>query len=235
MAARDKTDDKPDDRKPNPGDVGVDLMMRELEEEVRREQIAKLWKNYGTYVILGAAAIVAGVGGWQWSKQRAIARAAEAGAQFESAVQLAEGGSTPNAIAGDHAKAGRPAEAVAAFDALGKDADVDVLLRDFARLQAAALRLGQADWTEMQNRLNDLAGLTGPYRASAKELLGLAALKAGRTADARQTFQELLADQKTPQALSQRAQIIMGQLATAELATSPPASGGTSDPAPKKP
>ncbi len=56
----------------------------------------------------------------------------------------------------------------------------DPILSAFARLQAAAIRLGEADFTEMENRLKPLTGDDNPWRFIAKEYLGLAALKAAR-------------------------------------------------------
>ena len=36
----------------------------EVDEEVRREQLKKLWERYSIYIIAGAILIVATVGGW---------------------------------------------------------------------------------------------------------------------------------------------------------------------------
>ena len=75
---------------------------------------------------------------------------------------------------------------------------LDPLLADYARLQAATLRLDSANWTEMQNRLNDLAAEGNAWRFSARELLGLAAQKAGKTQEARTQFQLLLERSQYP-------------------------------------
>jgi hypothetical protein len=75
----------------------------------------------------------------------------------------------------------------------------------------------------MQNRLNDLAADGNPWRASARELLGLAALKAGKTEAARQEFQRLLGDRDTPPSIAERARIMMAMLTEAELSAPAPA------------
>ncbi len=46
------------------------------------------------------------------------------------------------------------------------------------------MRIGEADFTEMQNRLNPLMATTA-LALHARELLGLAALKAGKIDEAR--------------------------------------------------
>ena len=131
--------------------------------------------------------------------------------------------------------AGRLAEAVAAYEAIANDA-ADQLLADYARLQAASIRLDTAGFTDMQNRLNDLTVDGNPWRATARELLGLAALKAGKTEDAHQQFQRLLSDRDTPPSISERARIMMAMLTEAELAApAPPAARpGTKSSAPDK-
>ena len=55
-------------------------------------------------------------------------------------------------------KQGKKAEAVATYEALANDGSADAMLRDFARLQAAGLRIGEADFTEMENWLTPLMG-----------------------------------------------------------------------------
>ena len=86
-------------------------------------------------------------------------------------------------------------------------------------MQAASLKVDSAGWTDMQNRLNDLAADGNPWRASARELLGLAAMKAGKIEEAREQFQRLLSDRDTPPSISERARIMMAMLTEKELST----------------
>jgi hypothetical protein len=131
-------------------------------------------------------------------------------------------------VAGAAAAAGNKAEAQAAFDAVAADSSIDQLLRDYARLQSVALIVDTADFTEVQNRLNPLLGDSNAWRQSARELLGLAAYRAGRLDDARQTFLGLAADEKTPASMRERANLVMGLISAAEAAASAaqPAAGG---------
>lgn len=217
-----------------------DTLLREVDEELRRERFEKLWKQYSTHILIGAGVFVALVGAYKVWETRRLEAAQKAGAGFSEARQLiadkkpdeaakvldtlAKGNSTGFAslarlqLAASNLKAGKNAEALADFEAVGKDSSADVTLKEFAQLQAAALRLGEADWTEMQNRLNPLAGEKSPWRQSARELLGQAALKAGRMDDARATFQQLLADRNTPPGIAERARIAMSRVVEAELA-----------------
>ena len=44
----------------------------EVDEEVRREQLKKLWDKYSIYIIALALLIIAGVGGWRGYQQALI-------------------------------------------------------------------------------------------------------------------------------------------------------------------
>jgi hypothetical protein len=217
-----------------------DGFLRELEEELRRERLEKIWKQYGTYIIAAAALIVFGVLGYKYLENRRIVAAQSTGARYESAMELAAAGKEGSAakeleilaaegtggypalaqlqLAGALLKEGKKAEALAAYEKLAGQSGADALLRDYAALQAAAVRLGEADFTEMQNRLNPLMGDESPWRYSARELLGLSAFKAGKADEARTVLTALLVDQNTPQSIIERAQIILAEIAAADIA-----------------
>ncbi len=227
-----------------------DGFLREVEEEIRRERLEKVWREYGTYILIAAALIVVGVLGYKFWESSHLTAAQTSGQRYEEAMALATEGKEGSAaaefetiakegiggypalsrlqLAGALLKEGKSAEALAAYEALANDGNADELLRSFARLQAAGLRLGQADFTEMENRLNPLMGDESPWRFSARELMGLAAFKAGKTSEARTLLTPLLIDQKTPQSINQRAQVVLAEIATAEIANK----SGSETPAP---
>ena len=142
-----------------------DSLAREIDEELRREQLLKLWEKYGTYVIAAAVLIIAGIGGFKYYEYRRIAAAEAAGARFATAAREAAQDKkaeaqkaleevAANAPAGYAAlarlrlaaadrDAGKTAQALAALRDDRQGAGVDPLLADYARLQAAMLRLGQ--------------------------------------------------------------------------------------------
>jgi hypothetical protein len=240
-----------------------DSFLREVEEELRRERLEKVWRQYGTYILIGAGLILFGVLGYKYVETSRMTAAQTAGARYEEALALAAESKEGSAakefetltaegtggyrslarlqLAGALLKEGKDAEALAAYEALSGDSSADQMLRDYAALQAAALRLGKADFTEMQNRLNPLMGDGSPWRYSARELMGLAAFKAGKTDEARTLLTPLLVDQQTPQSINERVQIVLAQIATGEIAkktgsaapaaaaadSAPPASGAT--------
>lgn len=218
-----------------------DSLFREVDEELRREQFERLWKRYGNYIVAAVVAIVVGVAGIKWWQAHKLAQAEAAGAKYEAAASLAASAKTAEAekaleeiastgpkgyatlaeltLAGAELKAGKPAEALQAFEKIVASGKADPILSAFARLQAAAIRLGEADFTEMENRLKPLTGDDNPWRFVAKEYLGLAALKAGKIDVARATLSPLLSDPLLPQGAAERIRRMMDTIATQELAS----------------
>ena len=94
----------------------------EVDEEVRRDQLKKLWDQYSIYIIAGALLIIAAVGGWRGYQYLEAKKAAEAGAAFDKAVELSE--------------QNKHAEAEAAFNDLAAKAPWGY--RMLARMRAAA-------------------------------------------------------------------------------------------------
>ncbi|MGH6814353.1 MAG: tetratricopeptide repeat protein [Hyphomicrobiaceae bacterium] len=215
-----------------------DELIREVDEELRRERLQKLWDQYGIYAIGVAVLFVASIAGYKVWESRAIAAAEQAGQRYEAAARLAAQGKPADALeafsalakdapagyealarlraAGAASKAGKTSETVVMYEALAADTGIDPLFRDFAKLQAAALKIETADWTEMQNRLNDLVRDGNPWRYSARELLGLAAYKAGKSKEAREALEPLAADRRVPAAIAGRVRILMDLVVAAE-------------------
>lgn len=217
-----------------------DSFAREIDEELRREQILKLWEKYGTHAIAAAVLIIFGVLGYKYYEQRRVAASEAAGDRFTMAARAAAQDKSADAqksleelaasgpasyaalarirLAGAEREAGKTEQALSAFEAVSKQGGVDPLLADYARLQAAMLRVDTADWTEMQNRLKPLVADGNPWRFSARELLALAAQKAGRSEDARSEFQKLAGDREAPPSIGERARVMLAMLTEAELA-----------------
>ena len=216
-----------------------DSLLREVDEELRRDQMQKLWEQYNGIIIGGFLAIVLAVGGYKVMQSRKIAAAEAAGAEYQAALDLIDnkkadeaekalsalttGGSSGYAalarlqLAGAQLKAGKTADALTTFEVLAKDGSADDLLKTYAQLQAASLRMGDADFAEMQNRLLKLAEEGGAFKISAREMLGFAAYKAGNLAEARKYFEPLLIDPNASRQIQERIKIVMTRIAAAEI------------------
>jgi hypothetical protein len=210
-------------------------IFQEVDEELRRENYAKLWQRYGKYVIalaIGIVLVTAGV--WRWQEYRLHLRQEE-GARYASALDLARQGKDKEAAdafaevakqaGGGHrvlarleegalkARAGDNAGALAAYDALAADSGADPIYRDVARLLAAQCALKSGDAAAAVERVKPLTSASNPWHASALELTALADLKSGNKTEARVIYQRLADDLAAPQSLRARAAEMITALA----------------------
>ena len=178
--------------------------------------------------------VVVGVGAWRGYEWWQAKRAGESGAAFEQAVSLAEAGKTPDAeaafakLATDGtagyrvlarlreaaavATTDRPA-AVKGYDEIAADRSAGRVIADLAALRAGFLLVDRAPYSEMRTRLEPLTGADRAFRHSARELLALAAWKAGDVAAARQWTDMIVTDPQTPASARSRAEILSALIA----------------------
>ncbi|MEZ5890615.1 MAG: tetratricopeptide repeat protein [Xanthobacteraceae bacterium] len=205
-------------------------IFREVDEEVRREQLKRLWDRYGLFIVAAAVLVVVGVGAWrayQWYEAR---KAAEAGAAYNAAAQLAQDGKPTEATAAfaQLATSGTPAyrtlarlreaevmatrdsaAAVAMFDEVAANSGIPQLLRDLATVRAGFVLVDKAPYADITRRLEPLAQPNGSFRHSARELLALSAWRSGDMAAARRWAEAALADPDAPAGLRARIDVLM--------------------------
>ncbi|MBW8909406.1 MAG: hypothetical protein JF620_10360, partial [Mesorhizobium sp.] len=80
--------------------------------------------------------------------------------------------------------------------------------RDIARLRAALLLVDHGSFADVSSRVEALTSDTNPLRHSAREALGLAAWKDGKSADALKLFDQISSDDGAPRNVRQRAQLM---------------------------
>jgi hypothetical protein len=211
----------------------VSEIFDEVQEEVRREQLKKLWERYSSLVFTVAFLIVAGVGGWRGYLYWEGKKAQEAGAQFEAAATLADQQKRAEAeaaflkIANDAPQGYRmlarfraAAElasrnvpgAVKLYDEIAADRNVGQAEQDLAALRAATLLIDTASYAEIKARLEPLTGPNRTYRHSARELLAVSAWRNKDTTAARQWIGTINTDVLSPQTLRSRMEALQALL-----------------------
>ena len=201
-------------------------IFREVDEEVRREQLKKLWERYGALIIAAAVLFVVAIGGWRGYEWWQIKKAAEAGAAFEAAAQLAAEGKHQDAeaafakIAADGTASYRllaklreaaelakrdPKTAIDAYKKLAADPSLGQTQQDFAAVRAGQLMVDQSGFDEIRALLEPATAADRPFRHTARALLALAAWRANDAAALRRWSDMALADTETP--VSTRGQI----------------------------
>jgi hypothetical protein len=205
----------------------------EVDEEVRREQLKKLWDRYSIYIIALALLIIAGVGGWRAYQHVEGQKAAEAGAAFNKALELADQNKHAEAEAAFAELAGRApagyrmlarfhqaaevatrdkAAAAKLYDELAADRSIGAAHQELARLRAAGLLVDTAPYAEIKQRLEGDVAPGATFHHAARELLALSAWRANDAAAARQWLDMIALDGETPPSLRSRAEALQALL-----------------------
>ena len=208
---------------------GVSDIFHEVDEEVRREQLKKLWQRYGNYIIAGCLLVIVGIAGWRGYEWLEAKRVAESGTAFEQAVTLAESGKAQEAeaafakLANDGTAGYRvlsrlreaaelarsdPKAAIKAYEEIAADRGAGQVIQDLATLRAGLLLVDQTSYADLRSRLEPLTGPGRAFRYSARELLALSAWKQGDASAAKQWTEAIIGDPQTPAGARSRAEVL---------------------------
>jgi hypothetical protein len=211
----------------------VSELFNEVDEEVRRDQLKKLWDQYSIYIVAGALLIIAAVGGWRGYQYLEAKKAAEAGAAFDKAIELAEqnkhaeaetaftelAAKAPSGYrmlarlrAAAEAANRDPKAAAKLYDEIAGDRSIGTAEQDLARIRAAGLLLETTSYPNMLQRLEPATAPGATFRHTARELLALAAWRANDAAAARQWLDLIANDGETPPSLRSRTEALQALL-----------------------
>jgi hypothetical protein len=207
----------------------VSDIFQEVDEEVRRERLQKLWDQYGHFAIAACVLIVLAVASWRGYQWWEAKQAAATSVKFDAAAQLAETDKYAEAqkafeeiartgTAGyrDFARLREAAAlaetdakaAVAVYDALAADGKLVQPLRDLAAIRAGLLLVDAAPYDELKRRLEPLTGAGAPFRHTARELLALGAWRNADMAAVRQWADMVGNDIETPADIRSRVEVL---------------------------
>jgi hypothetical protein len=209
----------------------------EVGEDLRRDQMKRIWQRYSALIIGVAVLIVAGTAGWRGYESWQASQAETAGQNYIAALAATTGedhkaaadalvafaSSAPKnyaslalfRAASERALAGETDAALAGFDALAKDTSNPQEMRDLATIRAAMIAVDREDLAAIKARVGALDTEISSWRHSARELIALAAVKAEAWEDARATIAKAVADPKAPQDVQARLRILQGVITAA--------------------
>ncbi|MHA6645934.1 tetratricopeptide repeat protein [Mesorhizobium sp. A623] len=209
-----------------------DSFIREVNDEIRKDQAKALWDRYGPALIAAVVLIIVGTAAYVGYRYWDELRANRSGDAYSQALVLADSGKNDEALAAFaqlekdgygaypllarmraatvKAEKGDVDAAVKDFDAVAADASIPAVLRDMAKLRAALLLVDHGSFADVSGRVEALTADTNPLRHSAREALGLAAWKEGKNADALKLFDQIAADEAAPRNIRQRATMMAG-------------------------
>ena len=211
-----------------------DSFIREVNEELRSEQIQSVWKRFRPFIIGGAVLIVLGVSGasvFQWWQAR---ESSASGDRFLSALTEAaenrpdEAAKQLEALSKDgfgaypvlakirlatlKAEKGDAKGAIADFIAIGDDNGVPVAVRNAVKLRAAWLLVDNGSYADVAKQVEALANPASAMRHGAREALGLSAYKAGDLKKANEWLKLITDDNDAPAGARTRARIILDMI-----------------------
>jgi hypothetical protein len=195
-------------------------LFREVDEELQREKLLGLWRQYGGWVIAAVVVVIVGVAaflGWQrWQEHSRRAQAQD----FAQVMQTFAAKRYPEAALGlsrfaataspgfatvarfDEARAqieaGDQKAALATLSALADDPKVDPLFRSLASLLDVSRQIDTAEPKDLIKRLQPLTASGTPWRQPARILLATAALRAGDKKMARKALEDVKEDATAP-------------------------------------
>ena len=205
----------------------------EVDEDIRRDQLKRLWDQYSIFIIAGVILIIAAVGGWRGYQYLEAKKAAEAGAAFDAATELSEQNKHAEAEAAFTKLAATapsgyrmlarmraaaetasrdPQAAAKMYDDIAADRSFGSSEQNLAKVRAASLLVDTAAYPDMLQRLQTAAAPGETYRHTARELLALSAWRANDSAATRQWLDMIANDGETPASLRTRAESLQALL-----------------------
>lgn len=204
-----------------------EAFLREVDEELRRDQIFGFWRRYGRLVAVLVGAFLLAFGGWLWWQNRQAEAAGAEGETLTRAIDrlsandsaaarpLLEQLSTSDregyraaarlALGATALQAGDAKAAAERFAAIANDPKIAQPLRELALIRQTTVEFDQLPPDTVIDRLKGVAQKGSPWFGSAGELVAAAHLKAGRPKQAGAIFAALAADPGVPETLRSRA------------------------------
>jgi len=209
-----------------PPDAG-ETFLREVDENLRRDQMRDFFKVYGNWLIAGVVLFLAASGGLIWWRQHQVQKS-EAEVEQLSGVyadigagkttqaqqkldQLSDSGSKSVRASARFARAalaiqqGDTKTATETYKSIAAESSLPQPYRDAALVRQTALEFDRLQPQEVIARLAPLAKPGEPWFGSAGEMTALALAKQGKRAEAGQLFATIAKDTTVPSSIRNRA------------------------------
>ncbi len=209
-------------------------IFKEVDEDLRRDNLEKLWKKYGFQIVGMAAAVVLGVAGVQGWRAYDLDQRGKLSDRYGAALELSQGGETAagldamidlSEVSDDgyaglaafeearlRVESGDTAGAIALWDRIAEGSGLGPGFKEAATLFSILHQIDSGDPAALRARLQPLATDSQPFRSTARELLAVIALGEGDTAAARALYTEISDDREASAGLRQRATQMLAAL-----------------------
>lgn len=204
-----------------------EAFLREVDEELRKDELQSLWQRYGRWAVGAVVLILATWGGWLYWQNRQTAAAGLEGEKLSQAVEELQAGNADaagtklkelstsdydgyraTAKMGEGAIAAQKGDtktAAAKFSEVANDTNLDQPWRDLALIRQTAVEFDTMKPADVVARLKPLAIKGNPWFGSAGEMVAAAYLKMNQPQLAGKLFGEMAKDEGVPQTIRSRA------------------------------
>ena len=211
-----------------------EAFIREVDEELRREQMSNIGKRYGLWIIVAVLVALAAFGGWTWWNHHQNTLAGEQGEQLATALDDIQQGRVAQAteIVGKLTSSDKDAVratallaqadmllskndtkgAAAAFGKVAADDTLAQPFRDMALVRQTAVEYDSLQPQQVIDRLRGLADKGSPWLGSAGEMVAVAYLRQNKLQQAGQTFALIARTDGVPESVRARAVQMAGSL-----------------------
>ncbi len=208
-------------------------LIQEVDEDIRRENLKRVWNQYGSYIIALVVVVVIGVGATKWWQYNKMASQEKDGAAFVLAQELIDEGQAENALQklGSLAKEGSEgyktlakfkeaqvisqtdkAKALELYQAYSADAGIEQIYQDLALYYAAHMQFSDKDNKEFSPEFKRLLEASNPWRLLAIELDALRLIRVGDKKQAAMNLRLIIEDSKSPKGLKERSDKLLSTL-----------------------
>ena len=222
-----------------------EAFLREVDDELRRDQITGFWKRWGRWLVGGVIGALALFAGYLWWENDKVAKAGLDGEKLSQALETLSASDTPEAEAqlkslttaknaGYRATAkmalaalalqrGNTAVATKGFDEIVRDESLAQPWRDLALVRQTATEFDTIKPDVVVARLKPLAVSGNAWFGSAGEMVALSYIKLGQPQLAAKLFGDIGKDESVPETIRSRAIQMANGLGAgaAETATGP--------------
>lgn len=211
-----------------------EAFLREVDDELRRDELQSFWKRWGRWLVGGIIAALALFAAYLWWQNDKIAKAGVEGEQLAQALETLATADTPEAegqlkkltsaknpgyratakiaLAALAAQRGNAQAAAKGFAEVASDESVAQPWRHLALIRQTITEFDTLKPNLVVERLKPLAVAGNPWFGSAGEMVALSYIKLGQPQLAAKLFNDIAKDESVPETIRSRAVQMAGGL-----------------------
>ena len=221
-----------------------DAFIREVDEEYRRDQLAKAWAQYGRWLLIGIGLFLIALAAGLWWHEEQKKKAGVVGEEYAQALEKVsaanvtgaqplldkvskDGGKSYQTLvvltrAAAAARVNQIDEAAKLYASVAADSGAAKPFRDLAAIQEIALRYDSLPPATAAEKLKPLALPGSPFFATAGEMLAVAYMRENKPDLAGPVFAQIAHDNDAPPSVRGRASQIASMLGVSTISAAGP-------------